>query len=79
VSIPLLLAGGTVLAGLSFAGFKAVDHAKDSVRSNLTERVKSIALSAIFGFGLAPEARCLLNDLQAVVLKAGEAELGEVG
>lgn len=79
VSIPLLLVGGTVLAGLSFAGVKAVDHANESVRSNLVERLTSVACSAIFGYGLAAESRCLLNDLQAAVLKAGEAELGEIG
>lgn len=78
VSIPLLLAGGTVLAGMSFAGVKAVDHAKDKMRANLIGRVQAIALSAAFGYGLAPEARCILNDLQSVVLKAGETELGAV-
>lgn len=75
VSVPLLLAGGTVLAGMSFAGVKVVDHAKDKMRANLIARVQTIALSAVFGYGLAPEARCLLNDLQATVLKAGETEL----
>lgn len=79
VSIPLLLAGGTVLAGMSFAGVKAVDHAKDKLRANLTTRVQSIALSAVFGYGLAPEAQYLLNVLQAAVLKAGEAELEAIG
>jgi hypothetical protein len=79
VSIPLLLAGGTVLAGMSFAGVKAVDQAKDKMRANLIARVQSIALSAVFGYGLAAEARCLLNDLQAAVLKSGETELGAIG
>lgn len=78
VSIPLLLAGGTILAGMSFAGVKAVDRAKDKMRTNLTERVQSIALSVVFGYGLAPEARYLLNELQAAVLKAGEAKLGAI-
>lgn len=76
VSLPLLLAGGTVLASMSFAGVKVVDHAKDKMRANLIARVQTIALSAVFGYGLPPDARCLLNDLQATVLKAGETELG---
>lgn len=79
VSIPLLLAGGTVLAGMSFAGVKAVDQAKDKMRANLIARVQAIALSAVFGYGLSPDARFLLNDLQAAVLKAGEAELRDIG
>jgi hypothetical protein len=78
VSVPLLLAGGTVLAGMSFAGVKAVDQAKDKMRSNLIDRISSIALSAVFGYGLSSDTRCLLNDLQAAVLKAGETELGAI-
>ena len=76
ISLPLLLAGGTVLAGLSFAGVKTFDRAKDRMRASLAERIQNVALVAIFGHGLAPDARCLLNDLQAAVLKAGQTELG---
>lgn len=75
ISLPLLLAGGTVLAGLSFAGVKAFDHAKGKMRAHLAARVQGLALAAIFGHGLAPDARCLLNDLQAAVLKAGQTRL----
>lgn len=75
VSLPLLLAGGTVLAGLSFAGVKAFDQAKDKMRAHLAARVQGLALAGIFGLGLAPDARCLLNDLQAAVLKAGQQQL----
>ncbi len=75
ISIPLLLAGGTVLAGMSIVGVKAFDHAKDKMRAHLAARVQSLALSAIFGHGLAPDARYLLNDLQAAILKSGQTQL----
>lgn len=75
ISIPLLLAGGTVLAGMSFAGVKAFDQAKDKMRVHLAARVQSLALAAIFGHGLAPDERYLLNDLQAAILKSGQTQL----
>lgn len=75
VSIPLLLAGGTVLAGLSLAGVSVVGRTQDRLRSHLVARIAGQARVAIFGTGLAPEARCLLNDLQAAVLKTGETQL----
>lgn len=78
ISLPLLLAGGTVLAGLSFAGVKTFDRAKDKLRANLADRVHGVILAAVFGYGLAPDARCLVNDLQAAALKAAEAELKSV-
>ena len=75
ISIPLLLAGGTVLAGMSFAGVKAFDKAKDKMRAHLAARVQSLALAAIFGHGLSPDERYLLNDLQAAILKSGQTQL----
>lgn len=78
ISLPILLVGGTVLAGMSFAGVKAFDQAKDKMRAHLAARVQGLALSAIFGHGLAPDARCLLNDLQAAVLKAGQTRLEDI-
>ena len=75
ISIPILLAGGTVLAGMSFAGMKAFDQAKDKMRAHLAARVQSLALAAIFGHGLAPDTRYLLNDLQAAILKSGQTQL----
>lgn len=78
VSTPVLLAGGAVLAGLSFAGVKVIDSAKDKTRAHLVARVNALARTAVFGQGQAPQARCLLNDLQAAVLKAGQTQIAEV-
>lgn len=67
-----------MLAGLSFAGVKAFDQAKDKMRAHLAARVQGLALAGVFGLGLAPDARCLLNDLQAAVLKAGQTRLEDI-
>lgn len=75
VAIPVLFVGGAVMAGMSIAGVKVFDHAIDKMRANLIIRIQKIALSAVFGFGLSPEDRYLLSDLQAAVLTAGEREL----
>lgn len=48
ISLPILLAGGTVLAGMSFAGVKAFDQAKDKMRAHLAAQVQSLAMAAIF-------------------------------
>lgn len=78
ISVPLLLAGGTVLAGLSLAGVNVVGRTQDRLRNHLVERIAGQARVAIFGAGLSPDGRCLLNDLQAAVLKTGETRLGKV-
>jgi len=72
VSVPLLLMGGSALAVLSLTGSKAVSATAQKSRAHLGQRLKSLALSVVFGIGLEPGARCLLNDIQASVLKAGE-------
>jgi len=72
VSVPLLLMGGTALAVLSLTGSKAVSAAAQKSRVHLAQRLQSLALSIVFGIGLEPGVRCLLNDVQASVLKAGE-------
>jgi hypothetical protein len=72
VSVPLLLMGGSALAVLSLTGSKAVSATAQKSRAHLGQRLKSLALSVVFGIGLEPGARCLLNDIQASVLNAGE-------
>ncbi|WP_417808789.1 hypothetical protein [Thioclava sp.] len=78
ISVPLLLVGGVALTGLSLAGFKGLDYAKDKSRARLAARILAEAQAVIFGQGLAPNSRCLVNDLQAIVLKAGVNKLEEI-
>ena len=77
VSVPTLLIGGSVLAVLSATGVKTLDHANSKTRAQLVRRIAAMAQTAIFGQGLPPDARCLVNDLQAMVLQAGRNTLDE--
>lgn len=78
ISVPLLLIGGTALAGLSLTGVKVLGATEGRLRNHLVARVEAQARSAVFGSGLDLDARCLLNDLQAAVLRAGQARLREL-
>ena len=75
ISMPLLLAGGVILTGLSLAGMRTLGHATGKTRAHLVRKIEEIAQTAVFGYGLSPDARCLVNVLQAAVLKAGENKL----
>lgn len=75
VSTPILLAGGAAIAALSVSGSAALGHAKQRTRTHLSERLKRHARIVIFGDEQVPSARCLLNDTQALVLKAGHTSL----
>lgn len=77
ISVPLLLAGGTALAGLSLVGVNVVGRTKGKLRDHLAARVVALARTAVFGTGQALDTRCLLNDLQAAVLVAGQTKLAE--
>ncbi len=77
VSVPILLAGGTALAALSFSGSKMLAAADTKARAGLVARVEKLCRDIVFGTGLAPDARCLLNDLQAAILKASQNQLAE--
>lgn len=74
-STPLLLAGGTVLAAMSLTGSKVVGKAAQRGRDHLAERMKRQARSAVFGDGRKPSDRCVVSDIQAAVLKAGQTAL----
>lgn len=75
VSVPLLLAGGVALTGLSVTGVKTFDYAKDKTRAHLVRRLLTMAQTVVFGYGRSPDARCVVNDLQALVLKAAQNKL----
>lgn len=77
ISVPMLLAGGTVLAGLSVAGVKVFDKSNDMLRGVLIKRVRSLAEVTVFGYGLKLPARCFLDDVQLLVDKATEGTLLE--
>ncbi len=75
ISTPLLLVGGAAVAALSLTGSSALGHANRRTRNHLAERLKRYARATVFGDGQEPTTRCLLNDTQALVLKAGQTRL----
>ncbi len=75
ISSPLLLAGGALLAVMSLTGSAAIGKAKHRGRTQLAERIKRSARSAIFGDGRNPSDRCVVSDTQAEVLKAAQNTL----
>lgn len=75
ISTPLLLMGGAAVATLSLTGSSALVHANRRTRNHLAERLKRYARATVFGDGQEPNARCLLNDTQAFILKAGQTKL----
>lgn len=77
VSWPLFAVGAAVLAVASFAGSTVVARAVSEARALLKRRLGETAARAVFGTGLAPDARCLLNDLQALIVRAGLNRLQE--
>lgn len=78
VSAPLLWVGGAAVAALSLTGSSALGYANRRTRNHLAERLKRHARTTVFGDGREPTARCLLNDTQALVLKAGQSQLETV-
>lgn len=78
ISIPLLALGATGVAIGSFAGSSTLRHAVQQRRTALKERLRSRAASDVLGIGLRPGDRYFLNDLQAIVLKAGIEKIGEI-
>jgi hypothetical protein len=77
VSWPLFALGATGLATASFAGSTVLARAAVRARVSLKRRLGRMAARAVFGSGLAPDARCLHNDLQALVVQAGHNRVQE--
>lgn len=74
-----LFALGTLVVGMAAAlGSTSLVKAQDKARARLKMRVIREAERAILGIGQKPGARCLLNDIQAAVLLAGQNRIGEM-
>lgn len=77
VSWPLFAVGAAALAIASYTGSSALSHAASQARASFKRRLHDAAARAVFGTGLALDARCLHNDLQALVVTAGRNRLQE--
>jgi len=72
ISWPLFAVGGLGLGIATLAGSKTLQYADSGARSSLTLRIHTEAGRRVFGTGEAPGARCILSDIQAAVVQAGQ-------
>lgn len=72
ISWPLFALGAAVVGVASYSGSETLKYAYDSARDRLCERVSAEAERQVFGLGQSPEERCILNDIQAAVIQAGQ-------
>ena len=74
-AIPTLVVGTGGLIAANLLGWKALDHLQNRAKQKLTLRMLDHARKAVFGYGLPPETPYLLNNMQALILKASKQEL----
>lgn len=72
ISLPLLAFGSLGLGIAALAGSKTLQYADAGARSSLTLRIHAEASRRVFGISEAPGARCVLSDIQAAVVQAGQ-------
>jgi len=76
ISWPLLAIGAAGLGVATFTGSRSVELAHQKARAGLRARLHREAGRQVFALGLKPGTRCILNDIQAAVLRAGQNRLG---
>jgi hypothetical protein len=77
ISWPLFAVGTLVIGTAAALGSTSLLKAQEKARERLKLRVIREAERSILGIGQKPGARCLLNDIQAAVLLAGQNRIGE--
>ncbi|MDF1856565.1 hypothetical protein [Pseudooceanicola sp.] len=72
ISWPLFALGATGIGVATFLGSKSLKSVEARARKSLCNRVHREADRQGFGIGGKPGARCILSDIQAAVVKAGQ-------
>lgn len=72
ISWPLLALGTAGIAIATLAGSQSLKSAEARARRKLCNRVHKEAGRQVFGIGGKLGARCMLSDIQATVVKAGQ-------
>lgn len=75
ISWPIFAVGSVAVITASITGLKVLTKAKDHRRQELKRRLRQQAAKQVFGIGLPAADRCVLNDLQAIVIKAGRTRV----
>tara|TARA_R110002094_G_scaffold184017_1_gene161054 strand:+ start:153 stop:830 length:678 start_codon:yes stop_codon:yes gene_type:complete len=72
ISWPLFALGAAGIGFATLAGSQSLKSAETRARRKLCSRVHKEAGRQVFGIGEKPGARCILSDIQAAVVKAGQ-------
>lgn len=72
ISWPLFAVGAAAIGLAALTGSQSLKLAEESARTKLRERLHREAARWVFGIGNKPGTRCMLSDIQAAVIKAGE-------
>ncbi|MFZ1727767.1 MAG: hypothetical protein WBO29_15290 [Albidovulum sp.] len=72
ISWPLFALGAAGIGVAALTGSQSLKFAKSKARKNLCGRLKREAGRQVFGIGEKPGARCMLSDIQAAVVQAGQ-------
>lgn len=78
VSWPLFAVGTLIIGSTAALGSTALVKAQDKARARLKTQIISRIEREVLGIGLKPGARCLLNDIQAAVVLAGQNRIGDM-
>lgn len=75
ISWPIFALGAAGIGLAALTGSRSLKFAHDRARAKLRERLEREAGRQIFGIGENPGARCVLSDIQAAVLQAGQRRI----
>lgn len=78
VSWPLFVLGTAGLAVTAFVSRGLIDRGVAGLRVTLHRRAQTLAASTVFGLGAQPGQRNVLEDIQALALKAAANSFGEL-
>lgn len=72
ISWPLFALGATGIGLATLTGSQSLKLAEANARKKLCTRLQREAGRRVFGIGEKPGARCMLSDIQAAVVQAGQ-------
>lgn len=72
ISWPLFALGAAGIGVTTLVGSQSLKSAEANARRKLCNRVHREAGRKVFGIGEKPGARCMLSDIQAAIVKAGQ-------
>lgn len=73
ISWPLFALGAAGIGVATLTGSHSLKLAEEKAREKLCRRLHSEAGRQVFGIGDKPGARCILSDIQAAIVKAGQS------